>query len=160
MMGEKNDGDEARDMKGIAENSGWNTGVPPKLARRRGGPGLFALGAVAVMAGVLIVFAFDPSRHGFYPACSFHAFTGLHCPGCGSLRALHHLFNGELSVAFRLNPLLILSLPMFAWIGARAVLRKSSLSVQSKWLWTFLAVLLAFGVLRNLPVAALAWMAP
>ena len=62
---------------------------------------------VALAAGVL--FCFDPNRYPFYPLCFFHRATGLLCPGCGSLRALHQLLHGNLATAFHFNALLVSS---------------------------------------------------
>lgn len=108
-----------------------------------------------VLAGA-VLFRFDPSRSGFYPVCYFHRLTGWLCPGCGSLRALHQLLHGHLAAAFHLNPLLVLSLPLVAWFGARSAFcawrnEPSLVSIRPAWLWCALAVLLAFGILRNLP---------
>jgi len=80
--------------------------------------GLGVLGAGAVL------YWFDPASHGFYPRCLFHEWTGLHCPGCGSLRALHQLSHGHLGAAFGSNPLLILALPFLGWIMAARLLRR------------------------------------
>src|SRR6059036_265584 len=102
-------------------------------------------------AGVL--FCFDPSHYPFYPLCFFHKATGLLCPGCGSLRALHQLLHGNLAVAFRFNALLVLSLPLAAWLSVRMALavltnKPARLSLRSGWLWCGLAVMVAFGILR------------
>lgn len=66
-----------------------------------------------IAAGILLVIYafFDPLQHTFFPACPFRSFTGLECPGCGSQRALHHLLNFQFLLAFRQNPLLVLSIP-------------------------------------------------
>src|SRR5260370_36721099 len=76
-------------------------------------PGLHALvaTAIAALAG-LILFLFDPNRYPFYPVCAFHKVTGLLCPGCGSLRAMHQLLHRHLAIAFHFNPLLITTLPV------------------------------------------------
>lgn len=59
---------------------------------------------------------FDPSVAPF-PRCAFHTLTGYDCPGCGSQRALHALFGGNLRQAWAFNPLLVvalLALPFYA----------------------------------------------
>ena len=65
-----------------------------------------------LVAGVL--HAFDPAATGFYPPCVFHKLTGLHCPGCGSLRATHHLLQGHLGEALSMNILLFMLGPVLA----------------------------------------------
>ena len=117
---------------------------------------------VALPAG-LVLFWFDPSRSPFYPTCQFHRLTGLQCPGCGSLRALHQLLHGRLAAAFHFNALLVVALPPLAWWGARLMIRlckRQPLSdgLRPAWLWCALAATLAFGVLRNLPLSQLAWL--
>jgi|SRR5687768_5119350 len=117
-------------------------------ARKLGYVGL----AVGLCAAVVLLYFFAPSEHRFYPRCVFHAVTGLACPGCGALRAAHSFLHGDFATAFRFNPLLFVLLPLagLTWV----VYRPASLSVlPAKWIWVLLGVIIAFGVLRNLPVA-------
>jgi hypothetical protein len=112
---------------------------------------------LAVVAG-LVLFCFDPRRYHFYPVCYFHQITGLLCPGCGGLRALHQLLHGHLVTAFRFNPALLVSLPILAWLGARYGWQKARnqatcFGLRPLWLWLSLAAVLAVSVLRNLPGA-------
>jgi len=121
--------------------------------------------AVVLALSGLVLFWFDPSRHAFYPQCLFHRSTGLLCPGCGSLRALHQLLHGHLATAFHSNALLVLSLPLLGWWGVGCLLRKArhqpvTPSIAPVWLWTALVVVVVFGVLRNLPLDTLAWLRP
>ncbi len=111
------------------------------------------------------LFWFDPSRFHFYPLCMFHSTTGLLCPGCGSLRALHQLLHAHPVTAFHCNPLLVLSLPFLLWYGvARTVRRRRGLPttgiLRPGWFWLFLAVVVIFGVVRNLPGEPFAWLRP
>ena len=105
----------------------------------------------------LILFLFDPLQSSIYPVCPLHHFTGLNCPGCGSLRALHQLLHGNFAEAMHLNPFLVFSLPFFGWASARLAWRKIknqpvSPEISSFWVWIFLACMVVFGILRNLPV--------
>ena len=84
-------------------------------------PVLAVLALLGAVAG-LVLFCFDPRQYPFYPVCFFHKTTGLLCPGCGALRAMHQLLHGHLATAFRFNPVLVVSLPILAWIGARYAL--------------------------------------
>ena len=114
------------------------------------------------LAGLVVLYFFNPAEHAFYPACQFYKLTHLHCPGCGCLRALHQLTHGHIAAAFHSNPLLIVSLPWLAWLGISRFQNRSgnALAIQPAAAWTIFAIVIAFGILRNLPFAAFAWMAP
>ncbi|HYG35377.1 MAG TPA: DUF2752 domain-containing protein [Clostridia bacterium] len=112
------------------------------------------LSVIAVTA--MVLYWFDPSGQSFYPVCHFHKMTGWLCPGCGSLRALHQLFHGHFAAAFRLNPLLILSLPALLWFGVLCLKRRAgqpqaNTSIRPLWLWLALGIGLAFSIWRNMP---------
>ena len=107
---------------------------------------------------MLVLFLFNPAHYGFYPFCIFHKLTGLDCPGCGGLRALHQLTHGQILEAMRLNALLVLSLPVVAILAARFwwLQRQgraaSATGIRPVWIWLLLAMIIAFGILRNLPL--------
>ena len=111
---------------------------------------------VVLVAGALL-FRFNPSEHSFYPRCVMKMTTGLDCPGCGGLRATHQLLHGHIGSAFRLNPLLFLMLPLAGFFGLRHLIYVVTgwLMVQPfkspRWLGVFALIVVAFGVLRNLP---------
>lgn len=141
--------------------------LPPVHPVRRPGRELLPWCAafVLIVAG-LILHRFNPTEHRFYPACMLHAWTGLNCPGCGSLRALHHLTHGEFAAAFHCNPLLIVALPLACLAALRWLIHRrnrpppAALFSRPAVVWTLLAVMFAFSVLRNLPFRAFAWMSP
>jgi hypothetical protein len=113
------------------------------------------LGVVG-LGGVVVLYFFNPSTHGFYPVCQFHKLTGLNCPGCGATRALYALSHGEVMTALRDNVLVVLALvagPVrVGWLGlARWRGRPAAALVPANWAWALLFVALVFGVLRNLP---------
>jgi len=114
------------------------------------------LAGVMTVLGGLILFLFDPTRYPFYPVCAFHQVTGLLCPGCGSLRAMHQLLHGNLATAFHFNPLLVVTLPIAAAYFAYCYSRRATFSepfhaVHGKWWWVFFVLALAFTVWRNIP---------
>jgi hypothetical protein len=102
------------------------------------------------------VFAFDPERVPIYPACLFHRVTGLWCPGCGTTRAFHQLLHGNLLAAFRFNALSMSILPVAGYLFVRG----DTGTVNPKWIWLLLTVIVAFGVLRNIPVYPFTLLAP
>ena len=111
--------------------------------------------AVAVAVGLFVLFYFDPTHSSFFPPCPFHLVTGLHCPGCGSLRALHGLLHADLPGALTMNPLLIVSLPFLAILFFRP-----SWSYRPWLCWLAFGILLAYWVLRNVPVWPFVLLAP
>jgi hypothetical protein len=125
---------------------------------------------VATTAAVL--FVFDPGLSSFYPGCFFYRSTGLLCPGCGSLRALHQLLHGNFATALRFNPLLFVTLFLVGLIIAARLLRRKKvppiaaastpafLPLHPIWIWAYLGLALAFWVLRNLPGPVFALLRP
>jgi Protein of unknown function (DUF2752) len=114
---------------------------------------MVCIGAGLVAAGFWLV---NPARLTYCPLCLFHSFTGLYCPGCGSTRALHQLTHGHLLAAFHLNPLAVVALPLLTiWLA-----RGECTKLKPAWIWTLLAIIVAFGVLRNLPWQPFTLLAP
>jgi hypothetical protein len=129
----------------------------------------FAIGAVLLALAALLaaaaLYRFDPAQHGFYPRCHFYALTGLQCPGCGGLRAGHALLHGQVAEAFRLNALFVASLPALLALAAwrwhlRARGQSARRPLRATWVWIFVAAVIVFGVVRNLPVVSFAWATP
>ncbi len=108
----------------------------------------------ALAAGLL--FAVDPASSSLYPPCPSRALTGLYCPGCGTLRALHALAHGRVGAAFALNPLMVLSIPLVValLVGRGRWQRHPSLP------WLVFAVVVVYAVLRNIPVHPFTLLAP
>lgn len=122
------------------------------------------LGALA--AGSAYLFLLDPAGSSLYPPCIFHAMTGLYCPGCGTLRAMHQLLHLNIAAAFSLNPLAVLSLPFlgyafvsYAAYGIRGR-RLPSVFVPPVLIWILLAVIISFWILRNIPSHPFSLLAP
>lgn len=119
--------------------------------------------ATAALCGAAVLRAMDAHGLGL-PPCAFHAITGLHCPGCGLTRALHALAHGDLARAWSMNPLAMVALPLLAvmlvqwWMSRPLLPGWLDRHVHDGRWW--ITALLVFGVVRNLPYAAVAWMAP
>jgi hypothetical protein len=115
---------------------------------------------LAVIAGVCLggaalLFTFNPSETGIFPPCPFHCLTGLYCPGCGSSRTVHFLLRGDIFSAFRMNPLLVVSIPILGLLCWRRDW------LYKPWVpWVAFAALVLFAVLRNIPVFPLSFLAP
>jgi hypothetical protein len=109
-----------------------------------------------ITIGVAILFLFDPVRTSVYPPCPFHWLTGLNCPGCGSMRALHQLVHGHLAAALGCNPLTVFLLPLLCVL----LVKGGQAFVKPVWIWTLLGAIIAFGVLRNIPLHPFTLLAP
>ena len=96
--------------------------------------------------------------------CPFKAWTGLDCPGCGATRAAHQLLNGHVMAALDLNVLFVLAVPFLAWWAVARLTRGFGSrvlpmpAVSAQWLRVAVVVLIAFGVLRNLPMEPFHWL--
>lgn len=120
---------------------------------------------VAGAALAIGLHAIDPTEVAM-PTCPFRSITGLACPGCGTLRCLHALLNGDVARALDLNVLTVIVLPtlLAVWLlaGYRAVaLRPPALRLPPAWIGRTLAIgTLLFWVARNLPFEPFRWLAP
>lgn len=114
-------------------------------------------GALTGMVALAVLFFFDPSTAGFYPVCALHELTGLQCPGCGGLRAVHQLSHGHLAAAWHLNPFVVALLPVGLWLGLREMARVLTgqqwpgLVTRPVFGWLLAGALILFGILRNVP---------
>lgn len=114
-----------------------------------------ACGILVLACLLILLYRFNPLTSNLFPPCPFHYLTGLHCPGCGSLRAVHRILRGDVSGALSMNPLLVISLPIFPI----AIFRRSWL--YARWLpLTLFIVILLFAVLRNIPAWPFILLAP
>jgi hypothetical protein len=137
--------------------------APPKLDRAwlRVLPALVLL--VIILAGGTLLFLFNPSVSGIYPVCLFHSATGLLCPGCGSLRAIHQLLHGHMPAAFKCNALLVSAIPLAAGLFLQNRFMRPDgrvFSFGSNWLWLAGAIIVFFGIFRNLPIPQASWFQP
>lgn len=128
---------------------------------------LLLFGVMGAMAGIYLLATIPPTEDSFYPRCQLHSLTGLHCPGCGTTRALHALFNGRVAQALAYNPLAFIVPPLLAWSFMKSV---GNWYRQTPWCrtrngsrylhWVLLAALLTYAVLRNLPIHPFNLLAP
>nr|WP_242610765.1 DUF2752 domain-containing protein [Aquimarina brevivitae] len=113
-------------------------------------------------------YSFDPeqSSSGFFPSCPFHYLTGLHCPGCGSQRAIHDLLHGRFGEAFSHNALLlvliiyILALSYYYlnyWFFNKKVFHLGHHKYFPK---TVLCITVTYWICRNLPFSPFLNLAP
>ncbi|GAB3989555.1 DUF2752 domain-containing protein [Nocardioides marmoraquaticus] len=131
------------------------------------GPRRWALPAAvlgAVGSAATVLHTVDPYEAGHYPTCPLLMLTGWWCPGCGALRGTHDLLHGDVAGTAARNPLLLLAVPYLvlalgAWLLRRTGRRVPSTTSAPPWvIWGVLAVVVVFGVLRNVP--GFTWLSP
>ncbi|MEZ0071802.1 DUF2752 domain-containing protein [Planotetraspora sp. GP83] len=130
--------------------------VPGRRGRDRLRSVLAPLGVAAVTAAAFAyVGAVDPNQAGHYPTCPFLYLTGLYCPGCGTLRAMHALGHADVVSALGLNPLAVGTVPFLVFWWGRWALRswqgrpaRTSLA-HPAYIWGLFGVVIAFWVMRN-----------
>lgn len=120
--------------------------------RRAVAPVAVAAGAAAAVAVLAVRSPYTPFSYGFCPSLLV---LGVACPGCGGLRATHDLATGDLGAAWHANPLWVVAVPLLVvawgvWMVRRATGRPP-LRVPRAVPWAVLAVVVVFGVLRNVP---------
>jgi hypothetical protein len=116
--------------------------VPGMLSKR------WMVGSICVTAfcGFWLLKQINPTSTTFFPQCPWYAITGLHCPGCGSTRAMHALLNGRWEQAFLYNPILLIVIPAVGHLVLSPQLRSRTWVATSSW-----TLLLSYAVIRNLP---------
>ncbi|MFC9892908.1 DUF2752 domain-containing protein [Nocardia sp. NPDC127579] len=135
-----------------AKHSGWRALPAPLLTAAAG------IGAVA-----LLHFR-DPHVDGSYGYCPLYFATGIYCPGCGGMRAVHNLTDGRIIDSLHSNLLAIPLLVTFAmvvglwtvraWRGQRMTIPQ----VNRPALVITLILVVIYSVLRNTPWGT--WLAP
>jgi hypothetical protein len=145
-------------------------GRPPSRLDRLRAP-LLTAGLVAGLTIALHVR--DPHDPGSWGECPWLALTGQYCPGCGGLRAVNDLSNGDVLGAASSNLLFLAMVPVLvgwwlvwfrrSWVGAgpqvgHAPQRAVRADRPGGWIAAFTVVMVVFTVLRNLSFGT--WLAP
>lgn len=116
---------------------------------------LSLLSAAGAGLGLWLIAVRDPNQPGFYPLCPYFALTDHYCPGCGTLRALHALTQGDFVGALSRNALtVLLALPLVVLLWAQWTVRvwrgRARRWLVPAWLiWMFWIVVAAFTIIRN-----------
>ena len=107
----------------------------------------------------ILLLLFNPASpaNQIFPRCPFRLLTGWQCPGCGSTRACYQLLHLHPIAAFKLNPLMVMTLPFIVYglLGYT----KSAITGQphrrvfipTPYLWAWLVLLIFFWIFRNTP---------
>lgn len=126
-----------------------------------------ALGVLAAAFAAYLLYQRGPSGLPWLPGCTFHQFTGLHCPGCGMTRAASAALHGNFAAAFRFNPVGMILFPLaiigvgietIGWVRGRKLPFRLHFGARGAWVIVF--VITGFWVLRNIPVWPFTCLAP
>lgn len=123
-----------------------------------------ALTIGGLAAATLALHVRDPHEQYSWGLCPSAA-LGFWCPGCGGLRAVNDLTNGDVGAALSSNLLLVVAMP-FAVVALGLWTADRWRGVPSTVPWArlrpllpaLLVVVLAFAVVRNLAFGS--WLAP
>lgn len=127
---------------------------------------VWLLAAIFGAAFAVMLRFYDPATSGVFPPCPVHYLTGWYCPGCGSLRALHQLLQGNVRAAWSMNPLTLIFLPFLSYgLASRALaeIRGQGLPrvfLPALWIRALCAAIILFGIVRNLPLHPFDLLAP
>jgi hypothetical protein len=110
---------------------------------------------VVGVTGVLAVGMLATVPQAYWPKCPIYWTTGIHCPGCGGLRATSALLDGDLVAAANQNIFVFLA-PVL--VVAAFLVQRTKKPHLTKLFVTFVAITaLVYTILRNLPGS---WLAP
>lgn len=127
---------------------------------------LFAVAMLSGIAGLIVLRIYDPATSNIFPPCPLRYLTGLYCPGCGSLRAIHQLLLGNVREAWAFNPLTVLLLPFVSYgLASEAFshLRGHGLLqvfLPAIWIRVLCVIVVLFGIARNIPLNPFHLLAP
>ncbi|MFT6126200.1 MAG: hypothetical protein ACJAVA_000663 [Flavobacteriaceae bacterium] len=121
-----------------------------------------------VLGGLFSLYHFyNPSTHSYFIPCPFNFLTGYHCPGCGSQRAIHQLLHFNILAAFRLNPLMVLSLPLIiyglgvnAWNFIFDTQHRIKLFYNKLFIYGYFGLAILYWIARNIPMYPFNLLAP
>lgn len=119
---------------------------------------LKAAGCLALLLTAGLGYAAFVQKTGWAVPCLFHKMTGFLCPGCGVTRMCMALLCLDFQTAFYSNPVVFLLLPVLAVIFLSQITGYIKTGtwklsrIQNLTLYFCIAVLVVFGVVRNIVV--------
>lgn len=103
---------------------------------------------------------------GLFPKCPFYTITNLHCPGCGSQRAMHDIIHLRIGQALKHNVAIIVIVilllsKVYAFLSKRYFKKYYyNLSHKSYFTYAIVVIVFAYWILRNLPYYPFTELAP
>ncbi|MDR0436747.1 MAG: DUF2752 domain-containing protein [Bacteroidales bacterium] len=118
---------------------------------------IFSLIGVVCIVLVVIYGRLNPENSQLFPKCPFKLLTTFECPGCGSQRAIHYLFNLEIGNAIRANALLVFSIPYILLLLVADLLKSKGqffkrlhhVLYSPKAIWAVFAIIIIWWIFRN-----------
>ena len=121
---------------------------------------------VIALAGAAFLYYHSPEEN-MWLMCIIYMLSGYYCPGCGAGRVCYSILHGRLYQAFRYNPLLCLLLPwlvlylcicMIQWLlyGRETISQRIPVWV----VYVILAIVILYGILRNIEIYPFSLLAP
>ncbi|MDO4224430.1 MAG: DUF2752 domain-containing protein [Bergeyella zoohelcum] len=115
--------------------------------------------AVVMMFLAGLYYRYNPaSSHTYFPSCPTYSILGIYCPGCGTQRAFHYLLHGDITMAFRFNPLFVVFIPLILVLVVQYLL---PIFTEKRWeiplfrnnvfLYFLFFLLCIYFILRNIP---------
>lgn len=101
-----------------------------------------------------------------FAVCPFHFATGLHCPGCGSQRAIHDALHLRIGSALQHNVLFLVVVLIIAAKAYSIISKKYfsrfhyDLGGRPWFTYSLVFFVFAFWILRNLPYEPFTYLAP
>jgi hypothetical protein len=128
------------------------------------------ISSILLISGVFfyLYFIHNPVKSDFiFPQCPSYTLLGLNCPGCGSQRALHHIFHLDLKTAFLFNPLLVITFPFIIYLLIIQLYnfifnKKKQVAILISPLFPkiLLVIILIYFILRNIPLKIFSFLNP
>lgn len=121
--------------------------------------------SVAGMVGAATAYTavVNPNTSSAFPQCVTKLFTGLDCPMCGGLRAVHSLTHADLVGAIDHNAIAVVLLPALVvawgfWLARTLGIDVPKVRLPDWSPWAAIAVMVVFAVVRNTALPGVAWL--
>lgn len=120
---------------------------------------LSGLRCLAVAGGTVLLMIVDPAKTRLFGVCPLHWITGLHCPGCGALRAGHAILHAHWAQAVAYNCMAFVTVPVIlVWSAAEAIHALTGRRLgpprgTARFGKFLVVVLILYTVARNIPLA-------
>ena len=129
---------------------------------------LFIIISIVILSlGILsLYFFYDPISHKYFPKCFFNQATGLHCPGCGTQRAVHSFLQGDIIKGISYNILFSVFLIIMVYRVLLYTLKKFTTKKYYNILhnpivtYAIVIFIILFWILRNINIYPFTLLAP